>query len=244
MPAQAAVSGGGGPGAGTLPRVRVAGIVLAAGRSSRMGPERNKLVEPIAGRPLVAWPVDALLEAGVDPVLVVTGFEAERVQSALGGSSCRFVRHERWSEGMGSSLARGMRELLALALWPPLEAVLVCVGDLPGLRAEHVTRVIEAALEARAAPDTNDEKSTIPPTALVVPTHATRRGHPVLFGSRYFADLARVTGDEGARSILIQNKHSVNLFELDSPAILADIDTPVDLAEARSQHELKPVEKR
>ena len=242
MSAQTVVSGGGGPGTGTLPRVRVAGIVLAAGSSSRMGPERNKLVEPIAGRPLVAWPVDALLEAGVDPVLVVTGYEAERVRSALGGKDCRFVHNEAGSEGMGSSLARGMRELLAL--WPPLEAVLVCVGDLPGLRAKHVTTVIEAALEARVAPDANDERSTIPPTALVVPTHANRRGHPVLFGSRYFADLARVTGDEGARSILTQNKHSVKPIELDTPAILADIDTPADLAEARSQREIKPVEKR
>ena len=130
----------------TQPRTPIAAIVLAAGRSSRMGPERNKLVEPIADRPLVAWPVDALLEAGVDPVVVVTGFEPDRIQAALGERPCRFVHHEQWPEGMGSSLARGMREILSISPLP--EAVLVCVGDLPGLRAADVERIIDSARDA------------------------------------------------------------------------------------------------
>ena len=242
MPAQAAVSPGNGPGARIHLRARIAGIVLAAGRSSRMGPERNKLVEEVGGRPLVAWPIDAMLEAGIDPVLVVTGFEAERIRIALGNRRCRFVHHEAWCEGMGSSLARAMAEIRALT--PPPDAVLVCVGDLPGLRATHVARVVEAALTEGAGSDTNEDADKIPPGALVVPTHANRRGHPVLFESRFFEDLARLTGDEGARSILNQNKQSVKTIEIDFPAILQDIDTPADLAEARSQPRLQADEKR
>jgi len=200
-----------------------------------MGPERNKLVEPIAGRPLVAWPVDAFLEAGVETVLVVTGFEAKRVRSALGDRGCRCVDHAGWSEGMGSTLAHGMKELRMLS--PKPDAVLVCVGDLPGLRAEHVAAIVEAARTA------GEDHRTIPPEVLVVPTHGARRGHPVLFGSSYFAALERLNGDEGARKILEQNESNIRLVELATQAILQDIDTPADLAEARSQLRLTAVEK-
>lgn len=201
---------------------RIAGLVLAAGSSSRMGPERNKLVEEIAGRALVAGPVDALLAAGIEPVVVITGFEADRVRSTLGARCCRFVHHDAWSEGMGSSLARGAREILELA--PPPAAVLVCVGDLPGLRAQHVERVVEAARGATGAID---------PARIVIPTHRGQRGHPVLFGALHFSALARLTGDRGARSILEANEANVCTVELDDDAILRDIDTPAELGLAR-----------
>lgn len=215
---------------------RVAAIVLAAGRSARMGPERNKLVEPIADRPLVAWPVDAFLEAGVETVLVVTGYEADRVRSALGERSCRYLHHPEWSEGMGSTLARGMQELLALS--PASDAVLVCVGDLPGLRAVHVAAIVEAARIG------GRDSRTIPPEVVVVPTQGARRGHPVLFGSSYFAALERLAGDEGARKILERNESNIRSVELATEAILQDIDTPADLAEARSQLQIPADEKR
>ena len=210
MPAQAAVT-------------RIAGIVLAAGNSSRMGPARNKLVEQIAGRPLVAGPVDALLEAGIEPVLVVTGFEDDRVRSALGKRACRFVHHEAWAEGMGSTLAHGVRAILALA--SPPDALLVSVGDLPGLRAQHVERVVEAARGATGGID---------PSRIVIPTHRSRRGHPVLFGSAHFAALSRLERDQGGRSILDANDASVCTLEIDDDAILRDIDTPEELGIARA----------
>jgi molybdenum cofactor cytidylyltransferase len=200
-----------------------------------MGPERNKLVEPIAGRPLVAWPVDACLEAGIDPVLVVTGFEAERVRLALGERDCRYVQHAGWSEGMGSTLARGMQALRALS--PRSDAVLVCVGDLPGLRAAHVKAILDAVWAA------GGNRGSIPPEVLVVPTHGARRGHPVLFGASYFAALERLTGDEGARKILEQHKSKIRPVDLATEAILQDVDTPADLAEARSQPPLTADEK-
>lgn len=208
-------------------RGRLAGIVLAAGCSARMGPERNKLVEPVAGRPLVAWPVDALLEAGIDPVVVVVGFEADRLRTALRGRPCRFVEHAQWSEGMGSSLARAMRALIAELPLP--DAVLVCVGDLPGLRAADVARVVEAARR-----DARDD-GAIDPDRIVVPVFEGRRGHPVCFGARHFAALAQSTGDEGARSLLEQNADRVLRIEVANEAILRDVDTPTDLESARKQ---------
>jgi len=209
------------------PRERVAGIVLAAGDSSRMGPERNKLVERIAGRPLVAGPVDALIEAGIEPVFVVVGFEAERVRAALAGRSCRFVENADWQAGMGSSLACAMRELIGGSPLP--DAVLVCVGDLPGLRASDVVRVVEAARrEAR-------DGGGIDPDRIVLPVFAGRRGHPVCFGARHFAALARSSGDEGGRALLEQNTDAVLRVELGNETILHDVDTPTDLAAARQR---------
>jgi CTP:molybdopterin cytidylyltransferase MocA len=205
----------------------LAGIVLAAGRSARMGPERNKLVEPVAGRPLVAWPVDALLEAGIAPVFVVVGFESDRIRTALRGRPCRFVEHAEWPEGMGSSLARAMRELLAESPLP--EAVLVCVGDLPGLRAADVARVVDAARREVG------EGGAFDPDRIVVPVFDGRRGHPVCFGARHFAALAQSTGDEGARALLEQNADRVLRLEIANEAILRDVDTPTDLESARKQ---------
>ena len=203
------------------PGTRVAAIVLAAGRSARMGPERNKLVEPIAGRPLVAWPVDALLEAGVERVFVVVGFEAERVREALHGRACRFVEHAAWPEGMGRSLARGMHALLAEAPLP--EAVLVCVGDLPGLRAEDVEAVVDAARSN--GPSGAQPGGPFDPERIVVPVFAGRRGHPVCFGARHFEALARCSGDEGARAVLERESARLIRVERSSDSILRDADT-------------------
>lgn len=190
-----------------------------------MGPGLNKLVEPIGGRPLVCGPVDALLAAGAEPVFVVVGFEPERVRAALAGRGCRFVEHPQWQEGMGSSLATGMRALLEAS--PRPEAVLVSVGDLPGLTGDDVRRVVAAARRPE------DEGGAIDPERIVVPVFAGRRGHPVCFGARHFEALARCSGDEGARALIEARADRVCRIELGSESILRDVDTPMELTAAR-----------
>lgn len=201
--------------------MRIAGIVLAAGRSARMGGATNKLVEEVAGRPLVAWPVDAMLEAGLDPVLVVLGFEASRVREALAGRRCIFVEHAAWAEGMGSSLAWGIRALSSHS--DAIDAVAVSVGDLPGLRRHHVTAVVAACVPEAAR------------ACSVVPTCRGRNGHPVLFGRSSWDELARLTGDQGGRTVLAARPERVVRIAIDDDAILADVDTPEALDRARGQ---------
>ncbi len=207
-----------------LKRGDVAGIVLAAGGSSRMGQGRNKLLECFGERPLVAVAVDALLAAGVRPVVVVTGFEAERVRAALAGRACRFVHHAGWAAGMGESIACGMRVLQEEACAP--EAVLLSVGDLPGLRADHVEAILASARSAQGE---------IEPGCIAVPSFAGRRGHPVLFGAAHFAALAGLRGDEGARGVLAANAQAVRRVEASDDAILRDVDTPEELAAAQTR---------
>jgi molybdenum cofactor cytidylyltransferase len=197
---------------------RVAGIVLAAGASTRMGPETNKLLEEVGGAALVCWAVDALLAAGAAPVLVVTGYDEAGVRRALDARNARVVHHADWVEGMGGSIARGIRELRATA--PECEGVLVCVGDLPALRAEHVRPLLRAFASA-------------PRDAICIPTHEGRRGHPVLFAAAHLAELGALAGEEGARSLLERHREALIEVEVGSEAILRDVDTPDALAEAR-----------
>jgi molybdenum cofactor cytidylyltransferase len=200
---------------GPLTKIRVAGLVLAAGRSARMGPEINKLTVPIDGKPLVAFPIDAMIEAGVEPVIVVTGHDEAAVSACLGTRPCQKVHHPGWASGMGSSIAFGVRAIRAL----DVSGLFVCVGDLPGLRASLIATLLEAF---RANPAGAEDR-------IVVPVHEGRRGHPVLFGARHFAALARLEGEAGGRSILEARPDALVEVESSSRAILRDIDTPEDL---------------
>ncbi len=196
---------------------RVIGLVLAAGASSRMGRGTNKLLEPVGGRPLLCWPVDALLESGIRPVHVVVGADEAAIRSALADRDVKLLPCDDWADGMGASLAHGLRAIGGTPAW---EGVLVTLGDLPELRAETIEALV-AAFE-QAATD-----------AICVPVHEGRRGHPVLFGSDHRDALSGLSGDRGARALLERHPARVIEVEVDSPGIFHDVDTPGDLARAR-----------
>jgi molybdenum cofactor cytidylyltransferase len=105
----------------------VAAVILAAGRSRRMG-TTNKLQSDVSGRPMLARVADAALSSPARPVVVVTGHDADAVRATLEGRAVRFVHNGRYAEGMGSSLAAGIR-----ALGPGLAGALICLGDMPWL---------------------------------------------------------------------------------------------------------------
>jgi CTP:molybdopterin cytidylyltransferase MocA len=206
----------------------IAGLVLAAGSSERMGPDRNKLVEEVGGRALVAIAVDALCGADIDPVFVVTGSEAQAVRACLADRDVRFLHHAEWQQGMGSSIAAGVRGVVETATF---DGLLICVGDLPGLRAEWVGEVVaafEAAFKARREEG---------PRVLAVAARAGRHGHPVLFGSAYFEALASLEGDRGGRTIVEAQRDRLVEVEIASDAIFQDVDTPAALAAARSRRD-------
>lgn len=197
-----------------MSRGEVAGLVLAAGSSSRMGPDLNKLSAVVDGKPLVAGPVDVMRDAGIDPVYVVTGYQGDVVRTALAERRCVFIEHPDWAAGMGASIAAGVRGLLARA---EPKGIMICVGDLAGLRAEWLVALIEAFRVA----DSTD--------CLCVPMHRGRPGHPVLFGSAYFEALMDLEGDRGGRAILEAHVDRIREVEIESDAILRDLDTPSQL---------------
>ncbi len=194
---------------------RIACLILAAGRATRMG--RNKLVADLAGKPIVRHVAEAVFASQCAHVLVVTGNEPEHVQSALMGLDVRFIHNPEFAHGLSTSLKRGLTELPT-----DIDGVLVVLGDMPEVSTQHLNRLI-------AAFSPNDNRT------IIVPTRRGKRGNPVLWGRVFFADMADVTGDTGAKHLLGQHADQVAEVEIDSDAVLADIDTPEALAALRAR---------
>ena len=185
-----------------------AGIVLAAGGSSRLG--RPKQLLQWQGEPLVRRAARTALEGGLSPVVVVVGAEAARVSAALEGLDVTVVCCAAWASGQSASLRSGLEE--AQRLRSDLGGVMFLLCDQPFVGADLVRAVRE--LHSR----------TLAPAA--APRAEGRRGNPVLFDRRLFPALERLEGDAGGRQVLT----GLDLALLDWPdgRIHADIDTSGD----------------
>lgn len=183
----------------------IAGIVLAAGGSTRMG--RPKMLLPVGVGTLLSAAVAPLLEAGLDRVVVVLGDRAQEIQrGARLPADPRIVPVvcPEWRAGMASSLKRGL-EACADA-----DAVVVALGDEPGVTADRV-RMVTAAFG--------------PGRDLVVPVHRGIPAHPVLFGQSLFPELEALSGDVGAREVILRHEGEALRIEVEA---LPDIDTEED----------------
>lgn len=203
--------------ASASPSREIAVIVLAAGQSRRMG-ERNKLLEPVAGEPMVRHAVRAAVSAaeGGLPVVVVTGHERAEVEASLAGFDVVFTHNPDYGAGLGASLARGVA-----ALPGGVEGAIVCLADMPGVRARHLERLREAFDPGAGA-------------AICVATRRGKRGNPVLFASRFFAEMCDVEGDVGARRLIGAYADLVREVEMPDDGVLLDIDSPGALRAYRS----------
>ncbi len=205
---------GDGPAPPAPRRPRIAAIVLAAGRSTRMGPA-NKLLQDIEGHPMVARVVDAALASTARPVVVVTGHQAEAVQAALAGRDVAFVHNPDYATGLASSLRQGLSALPA-----DCDGALVALGDMPRLTAGHLEQLISAF-------------SPVEGRAIIVPTWGGKRGNPVLWAARFFPEMKAVAGDVGARHLIGEHADLVREVESPDDAVLLDVDTPDILARLR-----------
>ncbi len=198
------------------PRREVAVVVLAAGQSRRMG-RRNKLLEEVDGEPMVRHAVRAAASAADGrPVVVVTGHECEAVEAALAGYDVAFAHNPEYDAGLSTSLARGVA-----ALPPGIEGAIVCLADMPGVRAEHLERLRDAFDPGAGA-------------AICVATRRGKRGNPVLFASRFFPEMCDVEGDVGARHLVGAYAELVREVEMPDDGVLLDIDSPSALRAYRA----------
>jgi molybdenum cofactor cytidylyltransferase len=196
------------------PEPSIAAILLAAGRSTRMGGP-NKLLADIGGKPMLRRVVEAALASRARPILVVTGHQAESVQAALAALDVTFVDNPDYAAGLSSSLRAGIG-----AVPGDCDGVLVLLGDMPRIRSAHLDRLIAAFAAEPAA-------------TIVLPTNAGRRGNPVLWPSDCFAEMLQLDGDAGAKRLLAVHADRVREVDLGTDAIFADIDTPAALAVER-----------
>ena len=196
----------------------IAAVVLAAGRSSRMGGP-NKLLAEIGGKPLVRIVVDAVLASRARPVVVVTGHQRDKVEAALAGLPVKFVHNPHFADGLGTSLKAGIAALPAEA-----DGAIVCLGDMPQVDAALIDRLIGAFDPDHGA-------------LVVLPTIDGKRGNPVVWSRRFFPDLMAVEGDVGARYLIGRYTEAVAEVPLTGTAALTDVDTPEALEAVRAELE-------
>jgi molybdenum cofactor cytidylyltransferase len=197
---------------------RVAAVVLAAGRSTRMG-AINKLIAEIGGKPLVRIAAEQALASHASPVIVVTGHEKEKVAAALAGLPVRLVHNPDYVEGLGSSLRTGIAAVPAEA-----DAAIVCLGDMPQVDATLIDKLIAAF---------DPEKGAL----VVTPTIDGRRGNPVVWSRRFFSDLMAVQGDVGARNLIGGYAEAVVEVPVTGEGALIDVDTPESLSAVKAEIE-------
>ena len=189
---------------------RVAGIVLAAGGSRRLG-QPKQLVE-FRGRPLVWHTVQVGLKAGLSPLVVVIGAAGEQIRRTLEGESVVVIDNPDWEAGQSSSVRAGLSPVE-----PGIEAAVFLLADMPLMDAELVRQVVRT------------HRTTL--AALVAPRVAGRRANPVLFDRVTFSALHQLTGDQGGRSLF--DRYAAAWVEWSESAML-DLDTPEDLRRLRN----------
>jgi molybdenum cofactor cytidylyltransferase len=197
---------------------RIAAVVLAAGRSTRMG-GANKLVAEIGERALVRIAAEAALASRADPVIVVTGHQRERIEAALAGLPVRFVHNPHFAEGLGTSVRAAIAAVPAEA-----DGVVICLGDMPQVDAALIDALIAAF---------DPEKGAL----AVMPVIDGRRGNPVLWSRRFFPDLMAIEGDVGARHLIARYGEAVVEVPVAGKAALVDVDTPEALRGVKAEIE-------
>jgi molybdenum cofactor cytidylyltransferase len=197
------------------PGPRIAALLLAAGKSSRMG--ENKMLAEIDGQPMVARTAQRLLSSHARPIVAVLGNEAKAVDTALGKLPVERVQNPDFAEGLSTSLKCGLTALPA-----DIEGTLVCLGDMPLITGRDLDRLSAAfnPLEGRA---------------IIVPTRRGKRGNPVLWSRQFFAEMMTLSGDAGARRLIDEHADLVAEIEMDTDGIFIDIDTPEALAGLRDR---------
>lgn len=193
----------------------IAGIVLAAGLSRRMG--RPKLLLDWGGKSVIRRVVEQVKAGGVDELIVVLGHEAATIRKALSGLPVRFVQNPRPEAGQASSIACGVG-----ALAPGVEAGLIVLGDQPALPPEIIPRLLQTF--------TQSGKS------IVAPVYRGVQGNPVLFAASVFPELLSLTGDRGARSVVEKDPARVAAVPFDLP-MPADLDMLEDYGRLRPRGE-------
>jgi molybdenum cofactor cytidylyltransferase len=195
---------------------QIACIVLAAGRSTRMG-AANKLLTDVGGKAMVRWVAEAALASGARPVLVVTGHQGADVRAALAGLEVAFVENSDYAAGLSTSLKAGIRAVPAST-----DGALVMLGDMPLIRGAHLDRLIAAFAEHKGS-------------GIIVSAHAGKRGNPVLWPRACFGEMLLLDGDAGARQLMAAHAAEIREVDLGTDAIFADVDTPEALARLKSR---------
>lgn len=192
----------------------VAAVVLAAGRSTRMGAQ--KLLLPVDGRPMVRRAVDAAVGSRAARTIVVVGHEADAVRQALAGAPVVVAANADYEAGMSTSLQVGLR-----ATPGTCDAVIFVLGDQPYVTSALLDEMIDRFVSTGAA--------------VVRPVVGGRPANPVLMSAALFPEVLEQRGDVGGREIVERHAGEVSLISVDDPRVCVDVDSPLDDEAARER---------
>ncbi|MCW9035717.1 MAG: nucleotidyltransferase family protein [Rhodospirillales bacterium] len=194
----------------STPRYRIAAIILAAGKSQRMG-ANNKLLAEIDGKPMIRRVIEQVQSSTADSIVVITGHNSGELSKALGDFKGRCVHNPDYGEGMSTSLRCGIE-----ALEQNIDGALVILGDMPKVSSNHINKLIDAF----------DPENSV---EACLPVYENKRGNPVLWGRRYFDDIRAISGDKGARDLILKFENKITLVNMSDDGIFVDVDTPESL---------------
>lgn len=189
--------------------MRSAALLLAAGRSSRMGEE--KLFLPWGRATVLRATAEAILGAGFGRLIVVCGANEEKVGAALAGLRYELVRNAYAENGMHSSIRAGLTHA------GELDAFAVCLGDQPTVPSELYARLL----------------SSLGSAPLAAPLFGDRRGNPVVIAGRLIPEILDHADEDRGCAYLFKN-HEAHLLEVEDPSVVQDLDTPQEYAALRA----------
>ena len=186
--------------------MKVSATILAAGESSRME-NGNKLLLPINEIPMISHVCNTVLTAGLDPVVVVTGFESDLVTQAIPTAINDIIYNSHWQSGMASSIYEGLS-----ALPQNVDGNMIVLGDMPMISKDTLTLLI-------------DEFIMLNGQHIIYPIYEERQANPVIFPKKYFQEILSSTGDHGCKKVLKQYPDDVVGVSIGSPEVVFDCDS-------------------
>jgi molybdenum cofactor cytidylyltransferase len=195
----------------------IAGIVLAAGGSSRMKDGQQKLLLPLGDRPVLVHVIEAVLTSQLHPIVVVLGSRAAEIGQTISSylskeqqSHLHILENSDYTNGMSSSLHVGIRGLMD-ENQDTIAGAMILLGDQPFVSTEMIDALIGVEQEGVAK--------------IVAPRYNGKRGNPVIFSSELFAELLEVVGDEGGKSVIERHRADVRMVEMEDVGQNHDVDT-------------------
>lgn len=194
----------------------ISAIVLAAGEGKRMG--KTKQLLTWQGKVVLQHVLDHLRRSRVQEIVLVLGHDRERILAELDTQDVRVIFNPEFSEGMSSSIRKGVA-----AIHPEAKAFFIVLGDQPAVGPEIYDRL------------TAEFNRRYPEKTIFIPTHQERRGHPPLFAVRHGEEILDIRGDVGLRAIIEKHPQEVMTVEVETEAILEDVDTPAQYEKLRNR---------
>ena len=168
-----------------------------------------KQLMPLGKSTILEQAIDNLLSSTADEVIVVVGYKAEEITKAIAAKPVKIIVNPNYQQGMSTSIIAGL-----ILVDPRVEAVMLALGDQPMVDSQTIDQLI--------AEFYNHDKG------IALPTYKGKRGHPVIFATKYKAELLELKGDIGAREIIERHPEDILEVAVGSEGVITDIDTEED----------------